>query len=160
MQETQVQSLGQEHPLEKGMTTHSSILVWKIPWTEALGGLQSMGSQRVRHDWVTNTFFTFPCIGRKILNHWTIREAWVWFILMFIFGHCESLCVPCVLLTRPHHSLITSLPQFSTFILYSTALALEWAISEELWILENGFKTKIWVPNVLMLLSVIPLRPW
>ena len=45
MQETQVQSLGQEDPLEKGMATHSSILAWRIPWTEETGGLQSMGSQ-------------------------------------------------------------------------------------------------------------------
>ena len=50
MQEAWVQSLGQEDPLEKGRSTHSSILVWRIPWTEEPGGLQSMGSQRVRHD--------------------------------------------------------------------------------------------------------------
>ena len=50
MQETQVQSLGWEDPLEKGMATLSSILAWRIPWTEEPGGLQSMGSQRVRHD--------------------------------------------------------------------------------------------------------------
>ena len=50
MQETQVPSLGQEDPLEKEMATHSSILAWEIPWTEESGGLQSMGSQRVRHD--------------------------------------------------------------------------------------------------------------
>ena len=50
LQETQVQSLGWEDPLEKGMATHSSILDWRIPWTEEPGGLQSMGSQRVRHD--------------------------------------------------------------------------------------------------------------
>ena len=49
MWETQVQSLGQEDPLEKGMATHSSILAWRIPWTEEPGGLQSKGSQRVRH---------------------------------------------------------------------------------------------------------------
>ena len=54
MQETQVQSLGGEDPLEKEMATHSSILAWKIPWTEEPGGLQSMGSQRVRHCWVTS----------------------------------------------------------------------------------------------------------
>ena len=47
MQETQVQSLSWEDPLEKGMATHSSILAWKIPWTEESGRLQSMGSQRV-----------------------------------------------------------------------------------------------------------------
>ena len=45
MQETQVQSLGQEDPPEKGMATHSSILAWEIPWTEEPGGLQSMGFQ-------------------------------------------------------------------------------------------------------------------
>ena len=50
MQETLVQSLGWEDPLEEGMTTHSSILAWKIPQTEEPGRLQSMGSQRVRHD--------------------------------------------------------------------------------------------------------------
>ena len=44
-------SLGQEDPLEEGMATHSSILAWKIPWTEEPGGLQSIGSQRVGHDW-------------------------------------------------------------------------------------------------------------
>ena len=50
-QDTQVWSLGQEDPLEEGMATHASIFTWKIPWTEEPGGLQSMGSQRVRHDW-------------------------------------------------------------------------------------------------------------
>ena len=50
MWETQVQSLGKEDPLEKGMATHSSILAWRIPWTEEPGGLQSMGSQRAGHD--------------------------------------------------------------------------------------------------------------
>ena len=49
-QETRVQSLSQEDPLEKGMATHSSILAWKIPWTEEPGELHSMGSQRVRHN--------------------------------------------------------------------------------------------------------------
>ena len=50
MWETQVRSLGQEDPLEKEMATHSSTLAWKIPWMEERGKLQSMGSQRVRHD--------------------------------------------------------------------------------------------------------------
>ena len=50
VQETQVQSLGEEEPLKKEMATHSSILAWKIPWTEEPGRLQSMGSQRVGHD--------------------------------------------------------------------------------------------------------------
>ena len=50
IKETQVQSLGQEDPLEKGMATHSSILAWIIPWTEEPGKLQFMGSQRVGHN--------------------------------------------------------------------------------------------------------------
>ena len=50
MQETQVQSVGQEDLLEKGMATHSSILAWRIPWTEEPGGLQSMESKRVEHN--------------------------------------------------------------------------------------------------------------
>ena len=50
MQETQDQPLGQEDPLEEGMEIHSSILAWRIPWTEKPGGLQSMGSHRVRHN--------------------------------------------------------------------------------------------------------------
>ena len=50
MQETRVRSLGFENPLEKEMATRSSILCWRIPWTEEPGGLQSMGPQRVGHD--------------------------------------------------------------------------------------------------------------
>ena len=56
MQEIQIRSLGQGDPLEKGMVTHSSVLAWRIPWTEEPGGPQSTGSQRVRHDSATNTF--------------------------------------------------------------------------------------------------------
>ena len=58
VQETWVQSLGWEDPLEKEMATHSSILAWKISWTEEAGGLQSMGSQRVGDNWATNTQHT------------------------------------------------------------------------------------------------------
>ena len=53
MQELWVRSIGWEEPLEEGMATHSSILPWRIPWTEEPGGLQPVGSQRVRHDWVS-----------------------------------------------------------------------------------------------------------
>ena len=81
MQETWVmwvRFLGQEDLLGKGMATHSSILAWRIPWTEEPGGLQSMGSQRVRHNWATkhltwldNTTYptsqgTFPALGRLV----------------------------------------------------------------------------------------------
>ena len=62
MQETQVHSVGWKGPLEKKMVTHTSILPQRIPRTEEPGGLQSMGSQRVRYDWVTNSFsFHFQC---------------------------------------------------------------------------------------------------
>ena len=60
MQETQVQSLGREDPLEKEMAPHSSILAWGIPWREEPGRLQSTGSQRVGHDWATSLHFTSP----------------------------------------------------------------------------------------------------
>ena len=59
-------SLGRSQ--EKEMANHSSILVWRIPWTEESGGLQSMGSQRARHDWVTNTF-TF------LFSYWRREEG-------------------------------------------------------------------------------------
>jgi len=57
--ETQVRSLGREDPLEEEMATHSSVFSWEIPWTEEPGRLQSMGSQRVGHDWAANTFNFF-----------------------------------------------------------------------------------------------------
>ena len=62
----QIRSLGREDPLEKDMAPHSSILAWRIPWTEESGGLQSMGSHRVRHDWATNTF-TFTLLEERVL---------------------------------------------------------------------------------------------
>ena len=55
MHETWVRSLGQEYPLEKGMVTHSSILAWRIPWTEGPGELQPLGLQRIRHDLATTS---------------------------------------------------------------------------------------------------------
>ena len=65
MQENWVSPPSQEDPLEKGMVTHSSILAWRIPWTEEPGGLQSMGSQRVRQDWAANTF-TFTSTNIRV----------------------------------------------------------------------------------------------
>ena len=65
LQETRVRFLGREDPLEKGMAPHSSILAWKIPWTEEPGGLQSMGSQRATERLTLSLF----------LNHWATREV-------------------------------------------------------------------------------------
>ena len=83
MRETQVRSLGWEEPLEKGMTTHCSILTWRIPWTEKPGGLQLMGSQRDRHDRVTEHstvmssrnlcafLFILPSLGVSTVSSWS-----------------------------------------------------------------------------------------
>ena len=71
MQETQVWSLGWEDPLEKGMATHSSILPWRILWTEEPGGLKSMGSQRFRNNWATNS----PYCSNIGICH-CFREPW------------------------------------------------------------------------------------
>ena len=66
VQEPWARTLGQEGPLEKGTVTHSSILDWRIPWSEESGRLQSMGSQRVGHNRVTNTFrFVVAFLRRK-----------------------------------------------------------------------------------------------
>ena len=66
MRKTWVRSLGREYPLEKEMATHSSALAWKIPWMEEPGGLESMGSLRVGHDWETSlSLFTFMHWRRK-----------------------------------------------------------------------------------------------
>ena len=62
MQETWVQSLSREGPLEKGMATHLRILAWRIQWIEEPGGLQSMGSQRVGHGWAINTTLEEYCL--------------------------------------------------------------------------------------------------
>ena len=65
MQETQVQSLHWEGPLKKQMIIHSNILVWRTPWTEEPGGLRCRRSQRVKHDWATNTFTFIMCTSLK-----------------------------------------------------------------------------------------------
>ena len=70
MQETWVLSLGWENPLEKEMATHSSILAWEIPWTEELGGLQSMGSQRVGHNLANNSFKETPESSLLLCTMW------------------------------------------------------------------------------------------
>ena len=66
---TQVWSLGWEDSLEKGMAIHCSILAWRIPWTEEPGGLQSMGSQRVRHDWMANPSQKKSLFFFRFLSH-------------------------------------------------------------------------------------------
>ena len=87
MQETRVWSLGQEDPLEKEMATHSSTLAWKIPLMEEPGRLQSMGSQRVGHDWATSLLsLSFFYIRRPNLVPWFSQFFWkLWaFCLSFM----------------------------------------------------------------------------
>ena len=76
MRETQVQSLSREDLLEKEMATHSSILVWKISWMEEPGRLQSMGSQRVGHDWVTSLSLSEE--NKNILCNFTFIKMMVY----------------------------------------------------------------------------------
>ena len=71
VQETWVRSLGQEDPLAKGMATYSSILAWRIPWTEKPGGLKSMGSHRVRQNGVINTHTAFLGVSSIIFLIWS-----------------------------------------------------------------------------------------
>ena len=86
-QEMQVRFLGQEDPLEEDMKTHSSILAWEIPWREGPGGLQSIGSRRVGHDWAhgqePTLLFTGPC-------------GWLWWCPACVhakpFQLCPALC--------------------------------------------------------------------
>ena len=77
MQETQARPLGQESPLEKGVATHSSILAWRSPWTEEPGGLQSMGSHRVRHDWSdwAQEAWRLPCGPAKAASGPLLQRA-------------------------------------------------------------------------------------
>ena len=91
MWETRVQSLGQEDPLEKEMAAHSSILAWRIPWMEEPGGLQSMGSRRVRHDWATSLHFTSDSILKRrditVSTKVHLVKAMVFPLVMY---RCES----------------------------------------------------------------------
>ena len=86
LQETWVWSLGQENPLEEGMASHLSILAWWIPWTEEPGGLQSMGLQRVRHDWVTcptKSWIFIWWIDFLIIIKWPYLSLVILFTLKF-----------------------------------------------------------------------------
>ena len=96
MQETWVWSPGWVDPLEKGMATHSSILAWRIPQTEKPGGIQSMKSQRVGHDWMTNTHAHIQYNFLKVFKvsnlyaqlNWNV---WIGFLrIKFVFSKCLS----------------------------------------------------------------------
>ena len=100
MRETLVQSLGQEDLLEKEMTTHSSTLVWKIPWTEEPGRLQTMGSQRVGHDWATfpsfpsgHSWWTWRSCMLQFMESQRVRHDWENELNWMIVSNCV-LCNP------------------------------------------------------------------
>ena len=104
MQETQVQSLGWEDPLEKEMATLSSTLAWKIPWMEEPGGLQFLGSQRVRHDWVTDLNW---------LNQRSVKLFWKWQMNMGYKFSCQNVmrqdckgCVTVITVIKSYHHLL------------------------------------------------------
>ena len=100
MQETWVQSLGQEDPPEKWMATHSSIMAWRIPWTEEPGELQFMGLQRVRHDWTTNkhTQMSIYTFFPKNLCEWKFElEIFLKntsYCFSSVIKSCPTLCDP------------------------------------------------------------------
>ena len=87
-QELLVWSLGWEDPLEKEMATHSSVLAWKIPWTEEPGGLQSMGSQRFRHDWSDGAQHMF---GFKLVPGF--QNAFSPHLTVWVLGSCPRLLI-------------------------------------------------------------------
>ena len=105
--ETQFWFLGQEDPPEKRMATHSSILAWRIPRTEEPGGLQSMGSQREKHDWATNTF-TFISTRLPAPHQTQQRSTQVWLFLMssspcegsHVMHKCEKWSISCHILNK------------------------------------------------------------
>ena len=92
MQLTWVQSLGREDPLEKEMAIHSSTIAWKIPWTDEPGRIQSMGSQRVRHDWATSLSLSNICSVQ----------------FSFVTQSCPTLCDPWIAACQASLSIINS----------------------------------------------------
>ena len=87
VEQTQVRSLGWKDPLEKGMATHSSILAWRIPWTEEPGGLESMGFERVRHSWATNIFTSLFTLRRPtFLGFHSTILFWISLLPLWLTG--------------------------------------------------------------------------
>ena len=91
---TQVHSLGWEDPLEKGIATYSSILAWGIPWTEEAGGLQSVGSQRVRHDRANLclSVWGIPTMS-NILHEFPKLAIFIFFALVEMVGDIKISCL-------------------------------------------------------------------
>ena len=116
MQETWVRSLGQEDPLEKGMTTHSSVLARRIQWTEEPGRLQSMGLQRVRHDWTTNILSSQNFSSLNM--HAFFIPSWLW---TYIFFPWKSPCYDsCQILNKQNKKLLKTQSTSNFFVKHAT----------------------------------------
>ena len=150
MQETPVQFLGQENPLEKGMAIHSSILAWGIPWTEESGGLQSMWSQRVRHDWVTNTHLFNTFNNCNLLEH--VKEC---ILQIYYFWHIfpEVSCPFLVISGNLRRRKILCFPStlVSTWWKLSRIVLIEWILCVRKCVMN---KTEM-VPVLMVLTSIL-----
>ena len=133
MQETWVRFLSQEDPLEEGMATHSSILAWRIPWTEEPGRLQSMQSQKVEHDWVTACMHAHRyylswsdrsslsmekrCCSTLGIKFWTLvwhefLQPWMW--VGMVKGRCVLECREVMGRAFPLSQVISQEPETQT----------------------------------------------
>ena len=105
MWETWVQSPGWEDLLEKEMATHSRILAWEIPWMEEAGRLQTMGSQRVGHNWVTSLSLSLSSSGQsRILFIWPLTAVRYWHVYIFGWPYPIILLFQCWQLTETSNS--------------------------------------------------------
>ena len=110
IQETRVWSLGQEDPLEEGTATHSSTLVWRVPWTEEPGGLQSIGSQTVRHDWrdlAQHSKKIYEAGKNRVYNIITNNKLFTYvceYILLVLFSSFSHVWLFATLWTITHQS--------------------------------------------------------
>ena len=118
---TWVGSLGWEDPLEKGMVTHSSIFPWRIPWTEEPGRLQSLGLQKVRHDWITKHTTYLECI----------KDNCIKFSCLFL--HCSGIYIKYYVISQ-----IVTMHWVLVTFRYETLI-----ISHEIANILLGFKMKV-----------------
>ena len=105
IQETWVQSLGQEDLLEKEMATHSSILAWKIPWMEEPGRLSSTGSQRVGHDWVTSLMYIWKFVKDVMPSHLLIFSC-ISCNKGILHNHSSNIEISKLILTQCYHLIL------------------------------------------------------
>ena len=135
MWETWVQSLGREDPLEKEMATHSSTLAWRIPWREESGRLQSMGSQRVGHDWAT--YLTLPYL---IPISAIIRVRFCFILPCFIFVSFYHVVIKYELWVRNGHTSLLSTILLELALRSTCILRSSW--KSVLWTSEESFPLK------------------